>query len=181
MAKVELKAPIVEEVAGLLDGAKTAVLVNYRGITVDQDTKLRKELRESGVSYKIFKNTLVKRAVAGTPFEELTKDLTGPTAIAISKEDPTAPARIIAGYCKTIEALTLKSGIVDGTYYDEAGINVIATIPGREVLLSRLLGSLKSPMSNFARVINQIAEKGGAAAADDAAQAPAEEPAPAAE
>lgn len=173
MAKVELKQPIVQEVAELLEGAKSAVLVDYRGITVDADTKMRKELREAGVKYKVFKNTLVKIAVKGTPFEELTKDLEGPTAIAISKEDPTAPARIIAGYCKTVDALSMKAGVVDGTYYDEQGINAVALIPSRDVLLGRLLGSIQSPVANFARVLNQIAEKNGEPAAE-AAEAPAE-------
>ena len=160
MAKVELKQPIVQEVSGLLENAKTCVLVDYRGITVDVDTKLRKELREAGVTYK---NTLIKLAVKGTQFEELSKDLEGPTAIAVSSEDVTAPARIIAGYCKNVDALSMKSGVADGVYYDEKGINVIATIPSREVLLSKFLGSIQSPIANFARVIKQIAEKDGEA------------------
>ena len=163
MAKVELKQPIVQEVSGLLENAKTCVLVDYRGITVDVDTKLRKELREAGVTYKVYKNTLIKLAVKGTQFEELSKDLEGPTAIAVSIEDVTAPARIIAGYCKNVDALSMKSGVVDGVYYDEKGINVIATIPSREVLLSKFLGSIQSPIANFARVIKQIAEKDGEA------------------
>ncbi len=172
MAKVELKQPIVQEVSDLLDGAKSAVLVNYRGITVEEDTKLRKELREAGVTYKVYKNTLVRLAVKDTPFEGLTEDLKGPLAIAVSKEDATAPARIINGYCKDIEALSLKAGVVDGTYYDEKGITIIATIPGREVLLSRLLGSFQSPITNFARVIKQIAEKGGAPVEEKEEEAP---------
>ncbi len=164
MAKVELKQPIVQEVAELLDGAKSAVLVDYRGITVDVDTKLRKELREAGVTYKVFKNTLIKLAVKDTPFEELSKDLEGPTAIAISKEDVTAPARIISGYCKQVNALSMKSGVVDGVYYDQKGIEIIATIPSRDELLAKFLGSIQSPVANFARVIKQIAEKDGAPA-----------------
>lgn len=181
MAKVELKQPIVQEVAQLLDGANGVVLVNYRGITVDEDTKLRKELRESGVTYKVYKNTLVNLAVKGTPFEELSKDLKGPLAIAVSKEDATAPARILAKYCKDIEVLSMKAGVVEGSYYDEKGIAVIATIPGRDELLAKFLGSIKSPISNFARVMQQLADKGGAAAvpaeekADEPAEAPAEE------
>ncbi len=181
MAKVELKQPIVQEVAQLLDGANGVVLVNYRGITVDEDTKLRKELRESGVTYKVYKNTLVNLAVKGTPFEELSKDLKGPLAIAVSKEDATAPARILAKYCKDIEVLSMKAGVVEGSYYDEKGIAVIATIPGRDELLAKFLGSIKSPISNFARVMQQLADKGGAAAvpaeekADETAEAPAEE------
>ena len=159
MAKVELKQPIVEEIKGLLDGAKAAVLVDYRGLTVEQDTKLRKNLRNAGVEYKVYKNTLINFAVKGTEFEELSKHLEGPTAIAISKEDATAPARELFNFSKEAEALELKAGVVDGTYYDENGIKVIATIPSREELLSRLLGSMQSPVTNFARVIKQIAEK----------------------
>ena len=168
MAKVELKQPIVQEVSQLLDGAQSAVLVNYRGITVDVDTQLRKELREAGVTYKVYKNTLVKLAVKGTPFEELTKDLEGPTAIAVSKTDATAPARIVAKYAKTVESFPMKSGVVEGTYYDEKGIAAVAMVPSREELLSKLLGSLQSPIANFARVMKQIAEK------DGSAEAPAE-------
>ena len=179
MAKVELKQPIVDEVSALLDGAKGAILVTYRGITVDQDTKLRKELRESGVIYKVFKNTLVRRAVQGTEFESLSDDLTGPLAIAISKEDATAPARIINKYLKDVPSLSFKSGVVEGTHYDQAGMATIATIPGREELLGRFLGSIQAPITNFARVLNQIAEKGGAAAC--LANAPVEEKAEEAE
>ena len=95
MAKVELKAPIVDEISGHLNGAQGVVLVDYRGLTVEQDTQLRKQLREAGVVYKVYKNTLVKRAIAGTEFEPMTDMLEGPTAIAICATDATAPARIL--------------------------------------------------------------------------------------
>ena len=159
MAKVELKQPIVEEIAGFLKEAKGVVLADYRGLTVEQDTQLRKQLREAGVVYKVYKNTLIKRAVEGTEFESLTAELDGPTAIAISKDDATAPARILYNFSKTADALELKSGVVEGTYYDAKGISLIATIPSREELLSKFLGSIQSPITNFARVIKQIAEK----------------------
>ena len=159
MAKVELKKPIVDQISEELNGAKAAVLVDYRGITVEQDTELRKQLRDAGVIYKVYKNTMINFAVKGTEFEELSKHLEGPTAIAISKEDATAPARILYNFAKNAPKLELKAGVVDGTYYDEKGIQVIATIPSREELLSKLLGSMQSPITNFARVIKQIAEK----------------------
>ena len=159
MAKVELKKPIVDQISEELNGAKAAVLVDYRGLTVEQDTELRKQLREAGVVYKVYKNTMINFAVKGTEFEELSKHLEGPTAIAISKEDATAPARILFNFSKNAPKLELKAGVVDGTYYDEKGIQVIATIPSREELLSKLLGSIQSPITNFARVIKQIAEK----------------------
>ena len=159
MAKVELKQPIVDEIAGFLKDAKGAVLVDYRGLTVEQDTQLRKQLREAGVVYKVYKNTLIKRAIAGTEFEALCAELDGPTAIAISADDATAPARILYNFGKTAEALELKSGVVEGTYYDAKGISLIATIPSRDELLAKFLGSIQSPVTNFARVIKQIAEK----------------------
>ena len=158
MAKVELKQPIVEEIAELFDGAQGAVLVDYRGLTVEQDTILRKKLREAGVTYKVYKNTLIRRAAKGTAFEALDPHLEGPTALAVSKTDATAPARVLADFAKTADALELKAGVVEGTFYDQAGIQVIATIPSREILLGKLLGSIQSPIANFARVINQIAE-----------------------
>ena len=169
MAKVELKQPIVAEISELLNGAASAVVVDYRGLTVAQDTELRKQLREAGVTYKVYKNTLVSRAVEGTQFESLRDVLEGPNAFAISTEDATAPARVLAEFAKKADKLELKGGVVEGTYYDAAGIGVIASIPSRDVLLGRLLGSMQSPITNLARVLNQIAEKNG-----EGAEAPAE-------
>ena len=158
MAKVELKQPVVDEIKGVLEGAAGAVIVDYRGLTVEQDTQLRKKLREAGVTYKVYKNTLIKRAAEGTEFAALEPQLEGPTALAVSKEDATAPARILAEFAKTAPKLELKASIVEGNYYDQAGTQVIATIPSREVLLGKLLGSIQSPIANLARVLNQIAE-----------------------
>ena len=159
MAKIEIKKPIIDEIKANLDGAKAVVVADYRGLTVAQDTELRKKLREAGVVYKVYKNTYVNMAIQGTEFEPLAKHLEGPTAVAFCKEDAATPAKILAEFSKTAEALQLKAGVVDGTYYDEKGIQVIATIPSRDVLLGRLLGSIQSPVTNFARVLKQIAEK----------------------
>ena len=159
MAKVELKQPIVAEISELLNGAASAVAVDYRGLTVAQDTELRKQLREAGVTYKVYKNTLIRRAAEGTDFAALDPHLEGPTAIAVSKEDATAPARILAEFAKKADKLEIKAGIVEGTYYDANGMQTIATIPSREVVLGRLFGSMQSPIANLARVLNQIAEK----------------------
>lgn len=159
MAKVEIKQTIVDEIKANVEGAASVVLVDYRGLTVEQDTKLRKQLREAGVIYKVYKNTLMKRAFEGTDFAQLDPHLDGPSAIAISKTDATAPARIVAKFGKEAEALEIKAGIVEGTYYDAKGIQVISSIPSREELLSKFLGSIQSPIANFARVIKQIAEK----------------------
>lgn len=185
MAKVELKKPIVDEISEVVKDAQGVVLVDYRGLTVEQDTNLRKQLREAGVTYKVYKNTMMNFAFKGTDFEQLAPHLEGPSAIAVSKDDATAPARIIVKFAKEAPALELKAGVVEGVFYDAKGIADVAKIPSREELLSRLLGSLQSPVANFARVLNQIAEKGGEAApaeaAAPAAEAAPEEAAPAAE
>ena len=122
MAKVELKQPIVAEISELLNGAASAVVVDYRGLTVAQDTELRKQLREAGVAYKVYKNTMIKRAAEGTDFAALDPDLEGPTAIAVSKDDATAPARILAEFAKKADKLEIKAGVVEGTYYDQKGM-----------------------------------------------------------
>ena len=180
MAKVELKQPIVDEISGVINGAQSVVVVDYRGLTVAEDTQLRKQLREAGVTYKVYKNTLVSRAVDGTDFESLRDVLEGPSAFAVSADDATAPARILAKFAKTAPKLEIKAGVVEGTYYDAEGMKAIASVPSREELLSKLLGSLQSPITNLARVLNQIAENGGASdaaveAAPAAEEAPAEE------
>ena len=175
MAKVELKQPIVEEIVNSVKDAEAVVLVNYSGLTVEQDTAMRKELRESGVQYKVYKNTMMHRAFEGTDCEKLVEHLHGTNALAISTTDATAPARILAKYAKQFPALELVAGIVEGNYNDQAGIQALASIPSREELLGKLLGSIQSPITNFARVLNQIAEAGGAEAAMAAKPAEAAE------
>jgi len=166
MAKVELKKPIVEEISDYIKDAQSIVLVNYSGISVENDTKMRKELREAGIVYKVYKNTMMNFAFEGTPCEELCKHLEGQNAIAISAEDATAPARILAKYAKAVSTFELIAGVVEGNYCDKAGVEALASIPSREELLGKLLGSIQSPITNFARVISQIAEsKGGEAEA----------------
>jgi len=177
MAKVELKQPIVAEISEAIKDAQSVVLVDYRGLTVEQDTNLRKQLREAGVTYKVYKNTMMNFAFKGTDFEGLAPYLEGPSAVAISTTDATAPARILAKFAKDAKALEIKAGVVEGTVYDATGMQAIAQIPSRDELISKLLGSLQSPITNFARVMNQLAEKGGASACP----APATEEAPAEE
>ena len=183
MAKVELKQPIVAEIAEGIKDATSVVLVDYRGLTVAQDTELRKALRKEGVTYKVYKNTMMNFAFKGTDFEALAPYLEGPSAMAYSAEDATAPARVLAQFAKTAKALEIKGGVVEGVAYDAQGIQAIADIPSREVLISRLLGSMQSPITNFARVMNQLAEKGGASACEAPAveETPAVEEAPATE
>jgi large subunit ribosomal protein L10 len=159
MAKIEIKQPIVEEISAGIKDAQSVVLVDYRGLTVEEDTELRKQLRAAGVVYKVYKNTMMNFAFKGTDFEGLAPYLNGPSAMAYSTEDATAPARVIAEFAKKAKALEIKAGVVEGNVYDAKGMEAIANIPSRDVLISRLLGSMQSPMANFARVINQIAEK----------------------
>ncbi len=182
MAKVELKQPIVEEISAAIKDAQSVVLVDHRGLTVEQDTELRKQLREAGINYKVYKNTMMNFAFKGTDCEALVPYLKGPSALAISTEDATAPARVLCKFAKTADKLEIKGGIVEGVVYDAAGITNVSKIPSREELLSKLLGSIQSPIANFARVMNQLAEKGGAsecaapeAKAEETSEAPAEE------
>ena len=181
LAKVELKQPVIQEISEQIKDAASVVIVDYRGLNVAQDTALRKEMREAGVVYKVYKNTMMRFAFKDTDFAQLDDQLEGPNAIAIGKEDATAPARILAKFAKTAPALEIKAGVVEGTFYDTEGMKQIASVPSREELLSKLLGSLQSPITNLARVLNQIAEQGGGEAAAEAApakeEAPTEEPA----
>lgn len=178
MAKIELKKPVVEEISANVKDAQSVVLVDYRGLTVEQDTRLRKQLREAGVTYKVYKNTMMNFAFKGTDFEGLAPYLEGPSAVAISTTDATAPARVLCKFAKEATKLEVKGGVVEGVVYDANGIADIAKIPSREELLSKLLGSMQSPITNFARVMNQLAEKGGASECEAPAKeeaAPAEE------
>lgn len=173
MAKVELKKPIVDEISAAIKDAQTVVLVDYRGLTVEQDTALRKQLREAGVGYKVYKNTFMNFAFKGTNCEGLTDLLKGPSAMATCDTDATAAARVLCKFAKTAPKLEVKGGVVEGKVYDAKGIEEISNIPTREELLGRLFGSMQSPITNLARVLKQIAEKDGETA-PAAEEAPAE-------
>ena len=173
MAKVELKQPIVEEIANNIKDAQAVVLVDYSGLTVEQDTILRKELRESGVQYKVYKNTLVRKAMNELGVTAFDNDLNGPTATAFSP-DETAAAKIFAEAVKAMpEKIIPKSAYVDNAYVDAKGIKALASMPSKEELIAKMLGSMQAPISNFAGVLsamlrgvvialNAIAEKKGA-------------------
>ena len=161
MAKVEQKQVVVNEIKEKLEKAASVVMVDARGLTVEQDTALRKQLRDAGVDYKVYKNTMMHFAI--TEFEGLDEYLAGPSAFAFSYEDATAGASILNKVAKDVKELEFKAGVVEGVVYDAEGMKKIADIPSREVLLSKLLGSFKSPLSSFARVIDQIAKKDAAA------------------
>ena len=156
---LEKKSAEVKELAEKINGAKGVVIVDYRGITVEDVTNLRNDLRKANVTYKVAKNTLIKLAVKGTEYEGLTEYLEGPTAIAISHDDCTAPARIIANNAKEVEALKFKASWIEGSIYDAAGTEQIANIPSKEVLIAKVLGGFNAPITSLAYVIKAIAEK----------------------
>ena len=153
------KQAVVDEIKERLGRSKSVVLINARGLTVAQDTVLRQSLRKAGgIDYKVYKNTMMEFAIEGTDYSGLKEYLAGPTVVAFSYDDATAAAAAISKHQKTMPKLEFKACSIDGAVYDADATKAIAEIPPREVLISRLLGSFKSPMASFARVINAIAE-----------------------
>lgn len=165
------KQVIIDEIKEKLDGAQSAVLVDYMGITVAEADAMRTKLREAEVDYSVYKNTLMKRAVSGTEFEKLSEVMQGPSAIAISKTDATAPARVLKNLIDDFKKMELKAGVVEGEFYDNAGIVQIAEIPSRDELIAKFMGSIRSPVGTFVRTLSAIAEAKPA----DGAEAPSEE------
>lgn len=161
MPKIEQKQKIVQEIKEKLNKSVSIVLIDARGVTVEEDTTLRKKFRDANVDYKVYKNSLLEFAVKDTPYESLALHLKGPTAVAFSYGDATSAASIISKESNTVKALEFKAGIIESILYDSKGMEAIANIPSKEELLSKLFGSFKSPMSTFARVISQIAQQQG--------------------
>ncbi|AEB74898.1 ribosomal protein L10 [Clostridium botulinum BKT015925] len=159
----QIKEAKVQEIREKLEKAQSVVLASYQGLNVEEDTELRKQLREAGVEYKVYKNTLVTLAAKELGMEGIVEYLEGPVSLAIGYDDATAPARILNDFAKDHKKLELKAGVVEGKVFDEAAIKELATIPPKEVLIAKLLGSLKAPMSNFVYLLNAIAEKNGSA------------------
>ena len=155
----QIKEAKVAEIKEKLQQAKAVVLSDYQGLTVEEDTQLRKALREAGVEYKVYKNNLVVLAAKELGIEGLEEYLEGPVSIAFGYEDATAPARVLNNFAKDHKKIELKAGIVEGALYNKAEIEKVATIPSKEVLIAKLLGSFKAPLSNFAYLINAIKEK----------------------
>ena len=176
---LEQKKVIVEGLADKMSRAASGVLVKYEGITVDQDTKMRKALREAGVEYAVIKNTLIGKAADKAGFEGLKSELSGMNALAISYDDPIAPAKILKEYADKIETFELRGGILDGAVVDAATVNELADIPPKEVLVAKLLGSIQSPLYKFAYVLQAIIDKEneGSEEAPAAEEVPAETPA----
>lgn len=154
-SKKEAVAALVER----LKGAQAGVIADYRGLTVEQDTQLRNKLREAGVQYTVIKNSIIRFAANEVGLEELDPVLHGPSAIATSADDVVAPARVLVDFAKENEALEIKAGFVDGKVIDIDGVKMYAAIPSKEVLISKMMGSLQAPISKLARTLVAVADK----------------------
>lgn len=162
------KQQAVAELAEKLKTAASGVLVNYAGITVEDDTKLRAALRNAGVEYKVMKNTLTGRACEMVGFGDMKQYLEGMTALAISADDPIAPAKILKEYAEKVESFEIKAGFIDGGVIDVNAVNELASIPAKEVLIAKMLGSLQSPISGLAIALQAVVDKSGEAVQADA-------------
>ena len=181
---LEQKQTVVAELSEKLKNSTAGVVVNYQGITVEDDTKMRKQLREAGVTYMVMKNSLTGRACDEAGLSDMKQYLVGMTAIAIGSENPVAPAKVLKEYAEKIESFQILAGYLDGKVVDKDTVNTLANIPSKEVLIAKLLGSIKSPLYGLAYALQAVVDKGGevevAPAAEEAAPV-AEEAAPAAE
>ncbi|MBO7747523.1 50S ribosomal protein L10 [Paenibacillus sp. MWE-103] len=156
---IQGKEQAVAEITTKLRESSSTVVADYRGLNVAQVTELRKQLREANVEFQVLKNSLVRRATANAELSELDAVLAGPTAVAFSKDDAVAPAKILADFAKKNDALKLKGGVVEGQVFSAEQIKALADLPSREGLLSMLLSVLQAPMRNFALAVKAVAEK----------------------
>ena len=152
----EIKATQVEMIKENLEKAQSVVFVDYRGLTVEEDTALRKKLREAGVEYKVLKNTLIKRAADELSITGLDEHLNGPTAVAFSYDDLVAPAKVVKTFMDKSKKLTIKCGVCDGDFLDENGVKALADLPSKEVLIAKIMGSMMSAVSKFVYVVEAI-------------------------
>ena len=155
---LKIKSAIVDEIKAKLDKAQSVVVIDYMGTTVEQATAMRTKLREAGVDYTVYKNTLIARAIEGTKFEGLKDVLNGPSALAVSKDDAVAPARVLSKAMKDYNKMAFKAGIVEGVFYDAEGIKAVASIPSRDELIAKFMGSIQSPVGKLVRTFQAIAD-----------------------
>lgn len=160
-AVLEAKKAKVEKLTEIIKNSVSGVLVDYKGITVEEDTKLRKELREAGVNYFVEKNTMLLRAFKECGIEGFEEALNGTTALAVSSDDQTAPARILGKFAEKAgdDKFNLKAGFVEGEVYDQAGVIALSKIPSKDTLLAQLVGSLQGPLQKLAATLNAVADK----------------------
>ena len=170
---LEKKQAVVAELVEKIKNSPSGVVVNYQGITVENDTKMRKALREAGVSYTVMKNTLTGRACEEAGLGDMKQYLSGMTAIAIADNDPVAPAKVLKEYAEKIESFEILAGYLDGKVVDKEAVNYLADIPSKEVLIAKFLGSIKSPLYGLAYALQAVVDKDGEAA-PAAEEAPAE-------
>lgn len=156
---LEVKKQQVEAIKEKISSAKSIVLIDYMGLTVAEDTAFRKEMRENGVDYGVLKNTLVRIAFNELGYKQFDEALNGPTAVAFSCKDEVTPAKIIAGNIKNLNKMTIKCGMADGEFLDENGVKQMATIPAKEILLAKMLGSMMSPITKLAICLDMIAKQ----------------------
>lgn len=177
---LEQKKQIVADLVETLKSAQAGVLVDYRGLTVEQDTELRRKLREAGVEYKVVKNTLTRFAAKEVGLEGLDEQLNGPTSLAVSAEDPVAPAKVIADFAKNVECLQIKAGFLDGNVISMDEVKTLANTPSRDTLIAKIMGSLNAPISNLVRTLQALVDNGVEPSEINIAkeEAPAEEAAP---
>lgn len=154
----KIKEAKVQEIKEKMEKAQGIIIASYQGLTVEEDTELRRRLRAEGIEYKVYKNKLTLLAAKELGYEGLEGTLVGPLSIAFGYNDPTAPARVLSAFAKEHNKLSLKGAIVQGEVYDEAEVKVLASIPPKEVLIAKLLGSLKSPLSSFVYLLNAVKE-----------------------
>ncbi|MFB9757897.1 MULTISPECIES: 50S ribosomal protein L10 [Bacillaceae] len=156
---IEAKQQVVTEIADKLRASKSTIVVDYRGLTVGEATELRKQLREAGIEFKVYKNSLTRRAAEQAEVAELNAHLTGPNAIAFSNEDVVAPAKVLNDFAKKHEALEIKAGVIEGKLVSVEDVKAIAELPSREGLLSMLLSVLQAPIRNLALAAKAVAEQ----------------------
>ncbi len=156
---IEIKKGVVAGIKDKFEKAQSAVLVDYRGLNVAEVTDLRNQLRKAGVEYAVLKNTMINLAVKDMGLDDMKAHLEGPTAVAFGYEDAVAPAKILSEYAKKTKKITIKCGVCDGAYIDEAGVQALANTPSREVLIAKIMGSMMSSVSKFVYALEAIRKK----------------------
>ena len=156
---IEVKKGVVADIKQKFEKAQSAVLVDYRGLNVAEDTELRNQLRKAGVEYAVLKNTMINLAIQDMGLDEMKAHLEGPTAVAFGYEDAVAPAKVLSEFIKKSKKMSIKCGVCDGAYIDEAGVQALANTPSREVLIAKIMGSMMSSVSKFVYALEAIRKK----------------------
>ena len=156
---IEVKKGVVADIKQKFEKAQSAVLVDYRGLNVAEDTELRNQLRKAGVEYAVLKNTMINLAIQDMGLDDMKAHLEGPTAVAFGYEDAVAPAKVLSEFIKKSKKMSIKCGVCDGAYIDEDGVQALANTPSREVLIAKIMGSMMSSVSKFVYAVEAIRKK----------------------